>query len=148
MPDVGNIHWEEINILPNYNETSDPYFMGWPWYESFFDANYQNSPVDETIKNQQIENTFFPSFLYPHSKDYCAIIGGTNLIDFPKWNGYFFVGDFCTGTIWAINIEKTSQLIVLEKNIIPYSITTINDSCNGTLLVGTTSGTILELTLP
>lgn len=148
VPDVGNIHWEEINILPNYNETSDPYFMGWPWYESFFDANYQNSPVDETIKNQQIQNTFFPSFLYPHSNDYCAIIGGTNLIDFPKWNGYFFVGDFCTGTIWAINIEKTSQLIVLEKNIIPYSITTINDSGNGTLLVGTTSGTILELTLP
>ena len=35
VPDVGNIHWEEINILPNFSETSDPYFMGWPWYESF-----------------------------------------------------------------------------------------------------------------
>ena len=148
VPDVGNIHWEEINILPNFSETSDPYFMGWPWYESFFDANYQNTPVDADVKNQQIENTFFPSFLYPHSNDYCAIIGGTNLTDSPKWNGYFFVGDFCTGTIWAINTEKNSQLIVLEKNIIPYSITTINDSENGTLLVGTTSGTILELTLP
>ena len=61
---------------------------------------------------------------------------------------YFFVGDFCTGTIWAINTEKNSQLIVLEKNIIPYSITTINDSENGSLLVGTTSGAILELILP
>ena len=30
VPDVGNIHWEEVNILPNYNETSNPYFMGWP----------------------------------------------------------------------------------------------------------------------
>ena len=148
VPDVGNIHWEEVNVLPNYNETSDPYFMGWPWYESFFDANYQNTPVDDDIKNQQIENTFFPSFLYPHANDYCAIIGGTNLNNFPKWSGYFFVGDFCTGTIWAINTEKDSQLIVLEKNIVPYSITTINDSENGTLLVGTTSGTILELILP
>ena len=148
VPDVGNIHWEEVNILPNYNETSDPYFMGWPWYESFFDANYKNTPVGDDIKSQQIENTFFPSFLYPHANDYCAIIGGTNLTNFQKWNGYFFVGDFCTGTIWAINIEKNNQLIVLEKNIIPYSITTINDSENGTLLVGTTSGAILELTLP
>ena len=148
VPDVGNIHWEEVNILPNYNETSDPYFMGWPWYESFFDANYKNTPVSDDIKSQQIENTFFPSFLYPHANDYCAIIGGTNLTNFQKWNGYFFVGDFCTGTIWAINIEKNNQLIVLEKNIIPYSITTINDSENGTLLVGTTSGAILELTLP
>ena len=148
VPDVGNIHWEEVNILPKYNETSDPYFMGWPWYESFFDANYQNTPVDDDIKNKQIENTFFPSFLYPHAKDYCAIIGGTNLSNSQKWNGYFFVGDFCTGTIWAINTEKNTQLIVLEKNIIPYSITTINNSENGSLLVGTTSGAILELILP
>ena len=103
---------------------------------------------DDDTKNQQIENTFFPSFVYPHANDYCAIIGGTNLNNFPKWSGYFFVGDFCTGTIWAINNEKNSQLIVLEKNIVPYSITTINDSENGTLLVGTTSGTILELILP
>ena len=50
--------------------------------------------------------------------------------------------------LFSINTEKNSQLIVLEKNIVPYSITTINDSENGTLLVGTTSGTILELILP
>ena len=148
VPDVGNTHWEEINILTDYNENTESYFMGWPWFESFFDANYKNTPVDDEIKKQQIDNTFFPSFIYPHANDYCAIIGGTNLKNFPKWNGYFFIGDFCTGTIWAINIEKNSQLIVLEKNIIPYSITTINDSENGTLFVGTTSGAILELTLP
>ena len=39
-------------------------------------------------------------------------------------------------------------MIVLEKNLIPYSITTINDSGKGTLLVGTTSGQIIEVTLP
>tara|TARA_Y100000768_G_scaffold252198_1_gene191615 strand:- start:442 stop:561 length:120 start_codon:yes stop_codon:yes gene_type:complete len=39
-------------------------------------------------------------------------------------------------------------VIVLEKNLIPYSITTINDSGNETLLVGTTSGQIIEVTLP
>ena len=61
---------------------------------------------------------------------------------------FTFVGDFCTGTIWAINVQKASEVIVLEKNLIPYSITTINDSGNETLLVGTTSGQIIEVTLP
>ena len=86
--------------------------------------------------------------MFPHANDYCAIIGGTTLSNSNKWDEYIFVGDFCTGTIWAINFEKDSELIVLEKNLIPYSITTINDSGNGTLYIGTTSGQILETTLP
>ena len=44
--------------------------------------------------------------------------------------------------------REESEVIVLEKNLIPYSITTINDSGNETLLVGTTSGQIIEVTLP
>ena len=148
IPDVGNSHWEEINILENYKSYEQPVFFGWPWYESYFDSNYQNMPVDEDTKISQLANTIFPKFLYPHANDYCAIIGGTELIDQEKWKDYFFVGDFCTGTIWAINTKKNSEIIVLDKNLIPYSITTINDSGEGTLLVGTTSGQVLEINLP
>ena len=95
-----------------------------------------------------IENTIYPNYLFPHGNDYCAIIGGTGLSNSNKWNKYFFIGDFCTGTIWAINSEDETRITVLNKNIIPFSITTINDSGNGTLLIGTTSGQIFELTLP
>jgi len=148
IPDVGNSHWEEVNILSNYKSIIDPFFFGWPWLEAYFDANYKNTPVTEEVKNEQIENTIYPNYLFPHSNDYCAIIGGTGLSNSNKWNKYFFIGDFCTGTIWAINSEDETRITVLNKNTIPFSITTINDSGNGTLLIGTTSGQIFELTLP
>ena len=148
VPDVGNSHWEEINLIKDIETATDPLFFGWPWLESYFDANYKNLPVDEETKFSQINQTVYPKFLFPHANDYCAIIGGTTLSNSNKWDEYIFVGDFCTGTIWAINFEKDSELIVLEKNLIPYSITTINDSGNGTLYIGTTSGQILEITLP
>jgi len=148
IPDVGNSHWEEVNILKNYNNIVDPYFFGWPWLEAYFDANYKNTPVTEEVKNEQIVNTIYPNYLFPHGNDYCAIIGGTGLSNSNKWNKYFFIGDFCTGTIWAINSEDETRITVLNKNTIPFSITTINDSGNGTLLIGTTSGQIFELTLP
>ena len=148
IPDVGNSHWEEVNILSNYKSIIVPFFFGWPWLEAYFDANYKNTPVTEEVKNEQIENTIYPNYLFPHSNDYCAIIGGTGLSNSNKWNKYFFIGDFCTGTIWAINSEDETRITVLNKNTIPFSITTINDSGNGTLLIGTTSGQIFELTLP
>ena len=148
VPDVGNSHWEEINIINNLDINNEPVFLAGLWYEAYFNANYQNTPVDEETKSRLIEEAEFPIFLYPHANEYCAIIGGTELKNSSKWEGYFFVGDFCTGTIWAINIENQSELIVLEKNLIPFSITTINDSGNGTLFVGTTSGQIIEVVLP
>ena len=49
-----------------------------------------------------------------------VIIGGTTLSNSNKWDEYIFVGDFCTGTIWAINFEKDSELIVLKNNTLFY----------------------------
>ena len=148
IPDVGNSHWEEVNVIENFSLNKEPVFFGWPWFESYFDANYKNMPVSEETKDEQISLTQYPKYTYPHASDFCAIIGGTELENSEKWGNYFFVGDFCTGTIWAIDIEKNSKLSVLEKNLMPYSITTINDSGKGTLLVGTTSGEVLEIELP
>ena len=46
------------------------------------------------------------------------------------------------------NVDNEIRTKFLERDIIPYSITTISDSNNETLLVGTTSGQILEIFLP
>ena len=148
VPDVGNSHWEEVNILIDYENITEPYFFGWPWLEAFYDANYKNFPVAEEVKSDQIENAVYPDYLFPHGNDYCAIIGGTELSNSDKWSDYFFVGDFCTGTIWAINYEDKTKITILNKNTIPFSITTINDSGDGTLFIGTTSGQTIELILP
>ena len=138
IPDVGNSHWEEVNVINNVNNLSSPIFFGWPWLESYFDANYKNLPVSEDVRLEQINNTQFPEYLFPHGNDYCAVIGGTILANASKWSEYIFVGDFCTGTVWAIDIENNSKLKILEKNLIPFSITTINDSGKDSLLIGTT----------
>ena len=148
VPDVGNSHWEEINFIENFEAQEEPQFYGWPWLESFFDANYTNEPVSNDIKEQQLQNNVKPSYIFPHANGYCAVIGGTDLNSSRKWNGYVFVGDFCTGTIWAIDHKQKTKLKILDKDIIPYSITTIQDSGNETLLVGTTSGSIFEINLP
>ena len=49
----------------------------------------KSTPVDETTKNDLINNSQFPIFLYPHANGFCAIIGGTELKQSTKWNGYF-----------------------------------------------------------
>ncbi len=148
VPDVGNSHWEEVNFIENFEAQEEPLFFGWPWLESFFDANYTNEPVSNDIKEEQLQNNVKPSFIFPHANGYCAVIGGTSLNGSRKWNNYVFIGDFCTGTIWAIDLKQQTKLKILDKDIIPYSITTIQDSGNETLLVGTTSGSIFEINLP
>ena len=42
IPDVGNIQWEEFNIITKYRDIEEAVYFGWPWREGFFDANYQN----------------------------------------------------------------------------------------------------------
>ena len=148
VPDVGNSHWEELNVLENYQTISEPLFFGWPWLESYFDANYKNLPVSEDIKSEQVNSTVYPRYLYPHGNDYCAIIGGTYLENSTKWDDYIFIGAFCTGTTWAVDLINQSKLIVLDKGIIPFSITTINNFGNDSLIVGTTSGDLIEVVLP
>ena len=107
VPDVGNSHWEEINIIKSSNVNKPTFLDGLG--TKLTSMPIIKTPLSETTKNDLINNSQFPIFLYPHANGFCAIIGGTELKQSTKWNGYFFVGDFCAGTIWAINIENNSD---------------------------------------
>ena len=148
ITDVGNIQWEELNIAPNYMETTDPLFFGWPWLEGYFDANYRNTPVDEETKNELLSSAVEPVYIFPHAKDYCAIIGGVNISNNNAWKDFSLVGDFCTGTIWAIQHTTDRVYRILEPGAIPYRISTIQEAPNGDALLGTTNGDIIRLDLP
>ena len=111
-------------------------------------SHYHDGDYGSTVTDFTTLISKFPEYLFPHGNDYCAVIGGTTLANTSKWREHIFVGDFCTGTIWAIDIKNNSELKILEKNVIPFSITTINDSGNESLVIGTTSGQIFELELP
>lgn len=148
VPDVGNIQWEEYNIISQYKAVKEPVFFGWPWEEGYFSANYTNTPVDEERKNLLISLAVDPIFTYPHANGYCAIIGGVSLLNNPVWKNFTLVGDFCTGTIWAIQYKSNRAYRVLDSGRLPLKITTIQETLGGQALIGTTKGEIIRLTLP
>ena len=148
IPDVGNIQWEEINIIPKYREIKEAVFFGWPWREGYFDANYQNTPVDKETESLLLSRAEIPKYTYPHANGYCAIIGGVNLIHNTAWKNFGLIGDFCTGTIWAIEHKSDRAYRVLDPGVIPYKITTIQETLKGEALIGTTNGDIIRLNLP
>ena len=47
----------------------------------------------------------------------CAIIGGFVYrgLAMPELDGFFVYGDFCSGTIWAVDTQSESQPIVLAR---------------------------------
>ena len=148
IPDVGNIQWEEINIIPKYREIKEAVFFGWPWREGYFAANYQNTPVDKETESLLLSRAETPKYTYPHANGYCAIIGGVNLIHNTAWENFGLIGDFCTGTIWAIEHKSDRAYRVLDPGVIPYKITTIQETLKGEALIGTTNGDIIRLNLP
>ena len=148
IPDVGNIHWEEFNVIIDYKNSKEPTFYGWPWKEGFFEANYTNKPVDEETKNALLSNAVEPLYTFPHAEGYCAIIGGVEVKNNLAWKGFGLVGDFCTGTIWAVEHIDKRAYKVFDKGRIPFQLTTIYETINGEVLVGTTNGDIIRLLLP
>ena len=148
VPDVGNIHWEEFNVIENYKAVRETPFYGWPWKEGYFDANYTNTPVDDETKSSLLSNSIEPLYIFPHSEGYCAIIGGVNVENNLAWKDFGLVGDFCTGTIWAIEQVSKRAYKVLNTGQIPFQLTTIYEDINGEILVGTTNGNIIRVFLP
>ena len=148
IPDVGNIHWEEFNVIEDYKSLKEIPFYGWPWKEGYFDANYTNKPVDDETKDSLLSRAIEPLYIFPHSDGYCAIIGGVHVENNLAWKGFGLVGDFCTGTIWAIEQDSKRAYKVLDTGKIPFQLTTIYEDINGEILVGTTNGDIIRVFFP
>ena len=148
IPDVGNIHWEEFNVIEDYESLKEIPFYGWPWKEGYFDANYTNKPVDDETKDSLLSRAIEPLYTFPHSDGYCAIIGGVHVENNLAWKGFGLVGDFCTGTIWAIEQDSKRAYKVLDTGKIPFQLTTIYEDINGEILVGTTNGDIIRVFFP
>ena len=148
VPDVGNIHWEEFNVIQDYKSLIVPPFYGWPWREGYFDANYTNKPVDEETKTSLLLNAIEPLYTFPHSGGYCAIIGGVRVEQNLAWKGFGLVGDFCTGTIWAIEQDSKRAYKILDTGRVPFQLTTIYEDKKGEILTGTTNGDIIRVILP
>jgi glucose/arabinose dehydrogenase len=104
IADVGQNKWEEVSIssgtrkIPGGRGIS----FGWSAYEG---SHVFNTDVDSPGATR-------PVFEYEHTDGACSISGGaigTNTTT-PGRAGWYFFGDYCTGTVTAILTDGTSTV--------------------------------------
>ena len=104
IADVGQNKWEEVNASPGTAETpgGKGKSFGWSAYEGNHDFNTDVDSPDAVP----------PVFEYEHKDGACSISGGaigTNTTTSGRAGWYFF-GDYCTGTMTAILTDGTSTV--------------------------------------
>ena len=127
--DVGEERWEEVDrIMPGGN-------YGWNIVEGL--ECYDASSCDMSGLQP-------PRVVYGRD-DGCAVTGGFVYRgpSMPELNGYYVYGDYCRGTIWAVNTADDSPPVLLAETGL--LITTFGELADGELLALTLGGGIYRL---
>ena len=108
VADVGQNEWEEVTALPsdkNYPGGRGAN-LGWSAFEGTHAFN-----SDVTTANPVV-----PVYEYNHSKGGCSISGAAvgNNTTTPGRAGWFYFGDYCAGTVWAILTDGSTTIGVEE----------------------------------
>lgn len=138
IADVGQNNWEEINIAPGSGlvEGAISLNFGWSAYEGTHRFN-TDAVATGSIK---------PVFEYPHQDGACSISGGaigTNSSAMGR-AGWFYYGDYCTGTVSAILSDGTTTVANEEVLTDMGNITAVRSTHNA-LYVLSQSGEIRQL---
>ncbi|MBC8111963.1 MAG: PQQ-dependent sugar dehydrogenase [Verrucomicrobia bacterium] len=102
--DVGQSNWEEINEIQA-------------------GRNYGWGIIDGPLNGQTPPTNYKdPTFYYPHNNGYCSIIGATfynpTQNQFPaQYQGRYFFGDYCAGTIRMLDPVTNTLTGVFATNI-------------------------------
>ncbi len=99
LADVGQNNWEEIDFQPANSPGGQNY--GWNAYEGTH--VYSGRPAASDAVGPILE--------YSHSSGRCSVTGGYVYrgTQIPGLQGYYFYGDWCTGTIWVAHPNATGQ---------------------------------------
>jgi glucose/arabinose dehydrogenase len=132
LADVGQGAWEEVEKIVSGGN------YGWDCWEG-------NSVYEDVDCSSPPTPFLFPRAVYDHGLG-CSVTGGyvyrgTSL---PEIYGWYIYGDYCSGTIWAVNPAGTSlplQLVDTDFNIVSFA-----ELPNGELLVITFQNSIQRLT--
>ena len=97
IADVGQGNWEEINFQPAASAGGENY--GWRIMEG---THCFNPP------GCSVTGLTLPVVEYNHSAGDCSVTGGYvyRAGAFPRMQGLYFYGDFCTGRIWGLRRES------------------------------------------
>ena len=129
IADVGQNKWEEVNASPG--TATSPGGKGKSFGWSAYEGNHVfNTDVDSP-------GAVPPVFEYEHKDGACSISGGaigTNTITAGRAGWYFF-GDYCTGTMTAILTDATST--VASETVLKDlgNITAVRSTMNGMFVI-------------
>ncbi len=138
IADVGQNKWEEVNASPGTPKIpgGKGKSFGWSAYEG---SHAFNTDVDSP-------GAIAPVFEYEHTNGACSISGGavgTNTTTSGRAGWYFF-GDYCTGTMTAILTDGTST--VASETVLKDlgNITAVRSTFNGMFVISL-EGTVRQV---
>jgi glucose/arabinose dehydrogenase len=101
---VGQSQWEEVNSTAAGSRGGLNY--GWPLMEGLH--CFQNDDCDAT-------DLVLPVHEYGHT-GHCSVTGGYVYRGQarPNWQGAYFYGDYCSGTIWALTPDGSGGWVNTE----------------------------------
>ncbi len=139
IADVGQDRWEEVNFVPVGMEGGLNF--GWSYYEGLH-VYYDQPPAGVIFT--------FPVTEYSHALG-CAVTGGGVYrgTAYPDWQGVYFYGDYCTGTVWGLihtgeNTWQSKELFSTGAKITTFG----TDEAGNIYLADYRSGTLLRLNHP
>lgn len=146
IADVGQYCFEEVNLIPSWNHSSN---FGWSITEGLhnFDADDDEcvNKVDDLYQESNSTITL-PVHEYDHSSGNCSISGG-EYIDWREdnLNNSYIFGDFCSGHVWMYghNVGSSYVETVVDTSLL---LVGFGQGLNGELLLLTWSGSIYSLT--
>lgn len=107
IADVGQNNWEEVNWQPAGSAGGENY--GWNIMEGTH-CYPASSACNKT-------GLVLPIIEYAHTSEHgCSITGGHVYRgeQMPEWYGHYFFADYCSGQIWAANVQVAKTLLPFE----------------------------------
>ncbi len=138
IADVGQNTWEEVNASPGTKKIPGGKGKSFGW--SAYEGNHSfNTDIDSP-------GAVNPVFEYEHKDGACSISGGaigTNTTTAGRAGWYFF-GDYCTGTVTAILTDGTST--VASETVLKDlgNITAVRSTFNGMFVISL-EGTVRQV---
>ncbi len=130
--DVGQDLWEEIDFVP----AGSPGGLNFGWNK--MEGNHP-------FKGSNQPGFTSPAAEYPHGPE-CAVTGGYVYRGeaLPEWQGIYFYGDYCSGTIWGLPTPFQGQapLLLFQTG---FKISTFGLDDSGELYVADYTGSIYRL---
>ena len=139
IADVGQDHWEEINVVP-FDQVQGVSF-GWSARECTHEFNADQQALHETFTAVE------PVYEYEHVDNNCSISGGVVYrgSQVPVSGTWYIFSDYCTGKVEALCVDEQRQNCgVIELGTVEKSVGIVSDA-QGEVWVLSQNGLIVPI---